>query len=360
MIDDSVCEADVINRPVVQAGVEALYASMGRGEHFVLSSRHGLARMLELGGSGATVRAVLGWCIKNYSFLAGLPSVVPIGLRVVAEGPVRVEDSVWTAPVEEFARAGVRPTVLLAENSVDARIFTHAARHFLVSKKLGEIQVRIEDRNGNGSGISTELKNLIQRRTELCLCIADSDRRAPEGKLGINAQQCEDVMKAADWPVDFRTTFGCELENDVPQSALDQVVSTRTQDWLDHRATVQKACGNILPFADLKKGTRPCDMKAFPAGTSEQKFWTDVHTKFAKALPANLACSGSGDCGTVKGCSLLPAAGEGIGAAVLEILERESSHASFKAHKSSENFEAWLELGSAVALHGLAPRPMRV
>lgn len=361
MLNDDIGDAETLSRPMTQAAIESLYISMGRGEHYVLASRSLLHAILNANVNSVNVKAILSWCLQNYVFLAGLPKLMSPGLIVIAEGEIsKLNDTCWQVPIDEIARTGVRPVVLLAENSVDARIFKHAAKHYLISKKLGQNSVSIEDRNGNGSGIAAELQNLLGRRVEWCLCIPDSDRRCPEGTLGVNAQQCEAVAAKADWPMSFRTTSGRELENDIPRTALDNVVAARVADWEQHSQNLAAVCGDILPFADIKKGVRPCDVKGLPVGTKERRYWTSVVDLYANSLPEDERCGGGGQCNDVRGCLLLPPSGEGVGTAVLDLFDRESSHSTYKMHKCSDNFTSWLELGGEVARQGFAPRRMRL
>ena len=361
ILDDSVASDEYLLRADTQAAVENLYVSMGRGEHYVLASRLTLQKMLTANVNSVNVKAIFEWNLRNYAFLAGLPKIVPPGIVVVAEGATsKLEDGRWQMAVGEIARAGVRPVVLLAENSVDARIFRHAAKHYLISQKLGEVNISVEDRNGNGSGIATELRNLLDRRVEWCLCIPDSDRKCPDGAFGVNAQQCGSVADGATWPMSFRTTSGRELENDVPRTALNDVVSARVAHWREHSDLVERVCGAVLPYADIRRGTRPCDVDEFSAGTRERAYWTEVVRLYAEAIPKEEACSRSGECDRVRGCALLPSSGEGVGAAILDMLDRESAHASYKQHKSSSNFDSWLDLGRVVATQGLSPKRMRL
>lgn len=361
VIDDSVVDEEIVEVHSVQLAIEALYCSMGRGEHYVLTSRRVLSQLLKKKLNSRHVEAMLKWSLQNFSFLAGLPRQIPVGLVVVANGPTeRISDGKWQTCAAEIARAGVRPTVLLAENSVDARIFTHAAKHYLLSQDLGSIQVSIEDRNGNGSGIAAELQNLIDRRTEWCLCISDSDLRCPDGSAGINAQQCESVASRASWPVNFRTTIGRELENDLPRTVLNEVVSTRIPTWERHSSLVEDACGVVLPYADIRGGTRPCDVNRFAVGTKERAYWSFVSRNYSKVIPEEEACTKVGECSTARGCTLLPSTGEGIGAAALTIFDGQSVHASYKKYKNASNIESWLELGRTVAIQGLSPKRMRL
>ncbi len=361
-LDECVAADEAMVKPTTIAAFEALYSAMGRGEHYVLASRTVLKKILLRNSNSLSVRAIINWCVQNYSFLAGLTKVVPASMVVVADGPTKkLDETAWQTSTEEIARAGIRPVVLLAENSVDARIFIHAAKHYLLSEKLGTLSLSLEDRNGNGSGIAAELENLIRRKTEWCLCIPDSDRCCPEGGLGINAQQCATVTKAASWPVTYRTTSGRELENDLPRTALDKVAAERVANWRDQTQFLEESCGQaIFAYADIKKGTRPCHIQQFAKGSKERMYWESANERYANSLPESLACPRDGECKDQPACALLPPVGDGVGAAVLEMFENESAHASYKQHKASVNFEAWLELGRTVAKHGLSPKRMRV
>ncbi|WP_241047394.1 hypothetical protein [Achromobacter xylosoxidans] len=361
-LDDSVLSDDAMAKATTIAAVEALFSAMGRGEHYVLASRMALQQILQRNSNSTNVRAIIRWCVQNYSFLAGITQTVPAGIVVVADGPTkRLASEVWQTSVDEVARAGVRPTVLLAENSVDAKIFKHAAKHFLLSKDLGTASINVEERNGNGSGIAAELENLILRRAEWCLCIPDSDRRCPDGNVGINAQQCATVVGTAAWPVNLRTTSGRELENEVPRTALDVVAASRVPDWRDQIRLLTEACEvDVLSYADIKKGTRRCHTRQLPEGSKERIYWEAANEQYANAMLDDESCPRNGECTDRRECTLLPAVGDGVGVAVLQLFDNESPHASYKMHKSSANFASWLELGRTVAAHGLSPKRMRM
>lgn len=343
--------------------VESLTSAMARGEHYILGKRETLRRLIASGQLGRRAIAVLNWIVANYSFVSSLPSKINASITVeyCDAGCERIASDRWRISVAEIARSGVRPVVLLAENSVDAEIYVFAARHYLIDSRFGEVNVNAEPRNGNGSGVAAEFEAIAGRRLEWCLCITDSDLNCPEADYGINSKNTSKVLDRHAWVISHENTISRELENEMPRSVLNEVLSERGIEIYPYMARLMPILPDAFSFSDIKKGERACSFPEYPKGSPMQKYWGAAAQQIQAQYRPEDRCTGEAcDDQRRPGCSVVPECGDGIGARALEILRGKSAQASYREVKNSDNFSSWLKLGGIVAEYSIAPKPMRI
>jgi len=168
----------------------------------------------------------------------------------------------------------VQETILLCENSDDAILYETIAKVYLIWKKFNA-QIVCDRRGGGGNTISSEYINIKQAKKCFCLCIVDSDKIAPDGKLGSTASglfqsdkiapdgklastasglpqsDSTDCIKTQTFILDCR-----EIENLIPNSILSELLSGNSQRLealkiLENPSVVEVRC-----FLDIKEGTR--------------------------------------------------------------------------------------------------------
>jgi hypothetical protein len=187
----------------------------------------------------------------------------------------------------------VQETILLCENSDDAILYETIAKVYLIWKKFNA-QIVCDRRGGGGNTISSEYINIKQAKKCFCLCIVDSDKIAPDGKLGSTASglfqsdkiapdgklgstasglpqsdkiapdgklgstasglpqsDSTDCIKTQTFILDCR-----EIENLIPNSILSELLSGNLQRLEALKILESISVVEVRSFLDIKEGTR--------------------------------------------------------------------------------------------------------
>ena len=149
----------------------------------------------------------------------------------------------------------VQETILLCENSDDAILYETIAKVYLIWKKFNA-QIVCDRRGGGGNTISSEYINIKQAKRCFCLCIVDSDKIAPDGKLGSTASglpqsDSTDCIKTQTFILDCR-----EIENLIPNSILSELLSGNSQRLEALKILESPSVVEVRCFLDIKEGTR--------------------------------------------------------------------------------------------------------
>ena len=146
----------------------------------------------------------------------------------------------------------VQETILLCENLEDAVLYETIAKVYLIWNNINA-QIVCDRRGGGGSTTSKEYINIQQAKKCFCLCIVDSDKIAPDGKLGGTAsglpQSDSTCINTQAFILDCR-----ESENLIPNSILSELLLNLQRrealDILKSPSVVEVRC-----FLDIKEGT---------------------------------------------------------------------------------------------------------
>lgn len=361
-IDESFTEVDLHTNAICRDAIEAACVAAARGQHYFFGPRAVLRAISEFTGFSKTAKGLLSDIIDQYSFLAGLANRLTyrIDMRHDLNVVERISDTHWAVPASQIADHGVRPTVLLAENSRDADIYINAAKHFQINDKLSDVQICIEPRNGNGAGISAELDRISTRPAEWCLCVTDSDIEFPGGERGIIAKACSRVVERQPHAVTRHiATTGRELENAIPVNLLAEVVErTHAAEWQRYVDCQEKIGGDALQFADLKNGLKICQLLSKNNNAPERIYWINK----LKDHYRDLECIENNNCGQPQNsrCVVFNGFGDRTAEHVQENMLNSSPRKIFNSAKSSRNFDDWLALGRHVFFAAAAPKRLRV
>ena len=117
----------------------------------------------------------------------------------------------------------VQPTILLAENLVDASILENMVR--AVREFDPTLGIPIRSRHLLGGGQTTAaVFNELATRDVLCACVVDSDRRCPLGPAGNTAKALQDGNDLTRFPMaSVVQTIGMDLENTLPDLFFEEV-----------------------------------------------------------------------------------------------------------------------------------------
>jgi hypothetical protein len=154
--------------------------------------------------------------------------------------------------------AKVQQTVLLCENEQDAIFYEKIARVYLVWKDMKFIQLKYSPRGGGGSSIAPQYARIQEEKQNICLCIADSDKIAPNGDLGETAKQIKDDPKCIITELFILDLH--EIENLIPNSILNNLCSGNNSDRQKALAILEaiekSPVKDLRKFLDIKNGTR--------------------------------------------------------------------------------------------------------
>jgi hypothetical protein len=116
------------------------------------------------------------------------------------------------------------------------------------------VPIVCEPRGGGGNTISSEYINIQKLKKRFCLCIVDSDKIAPDGKLGSTALRLRKsdptCIKTQTFILDCR-----EIENLIPNSILSKLCSGDPQ-RLEALKILESSSVEVRCFLDIKEGTR--------------------------------------------------------------------------------------------------------
>lgn len=361
-LSDAFNDVDFSIDAISRAAVDTICQSVARGEHFLLANRKLAIRLSNDAALSRTTRGVMEWLRSEYTFIKGLLNgfkcrveVCPTAARFERQPNLQE----WVIPAKHVAEFGIRPTILLAENSHDGDVYCFAAKHYMIEAKLQGVQLRIEPRNGNGAGISQELSRIAKEKIEFCLCITDSDRLAPTCEPGEIARACARVMKDSHSVIHHTFAESRELENTIPDTLFKQVAEdTRPDVWDEFQERLLVVSGEAARFADLKNGVPLCSIFKFAKTSPQRTYWLQQATE---VFPGS-DCLEEERCDDVENCkcSILPGFGENIAKGVRERLGGCSSHESYRTAKTAANIDDWMMLGQAVLEAGAAPPRMRL
>lgn len=367
ILSDSFFDIDFERNVIARTAIETICQSVSRGEHFVFSSRKLAVKLAANSVISKTARGIMEWLRSEYTYIAGLVDKFRYRVEVcaVVERLERTRGATqWKVPIKHIADYGVRPTVLLAENTLDGEFYRHAANHFLLQSDFGKTKLKIELQNGNGAGISKELERLAREATAFCLCVSDSDKQSPDCGCGKNSRDCNGVEEGTSWVVHHISTFGRELENTIPRNLFAEIAEENSKDeWDDLTARRNLIDRRSLNFADLKDGLTLEKVFSYVDKSPYKIFWVEQAGKMRGEFK-NIKddCLGAGECRSKNdcGCVVIPRFGAKVAGNILDKMTKRTPHESYARSKKSENIDEWLELGWEVLQAGVAPPRMRL
>lgn len=190
------------------------------------------------------------------------------------ESPIRNGKFEWEIPFDSFSNhATANRTILLAEDYIDAALYDIAARHYVIKNKLKGFDVSSRPEAGGGSRIKNVLETIISRAEEACICVTDSDRYSPSDSLSTTAKDCSNSALNSKWPAIHVATDARELENILPRKFVEEVIDQHQEKEWQTIDSLAKESAPILPYIDIKEGTRMHWIFNLPNGSPNRIFW---------------------------------------------------------------------------------------
>lgn len=364
-LDESVLSADLSLDVDACQGIGAIFDSVFRGEHYAIGSRKTLNTLAQSTFLSAATKAVISTVYSNLSTTGAIAESINTRLEIThgaGSEPVIKSANVWVVPLRYVGINGLRKTVLLAENLLDARAFEHAAQHYQVSNQISG-RICLEKILGGGSTTPDVLKNLVESEKRLCLCITDSDRFCPDDDMDLTAKKCRKIAKGKAAIANHIDLIVREIENAIPLVLLGEAVPpTHQKQWDWHVNRLIALHPEAHRYCDMKLGTTRRKIYSYPADSQRKVFWESVENTLTSsaALKQNYHV---GECPKSPNehceCYVTYGFGENLLSKMLEYLDSKSPHASEKQTRNDPLRELWMEIGKWVYEWACAPKPMR-
>jgi hypothetical protein len=266
----------------------------------------------------------------------------------------------------------VQKAILLCEHSSDTALYEAIAKAFLVWMNQARTQLAYEPRGGGGSSIFVEYANIQRTGERMCLCIVDSDRKAPNSSLGDTATTIQSHSNPNNLITQLSILDAREAENLIPHQILSEIAQGNRErlEFLTILESIQNSNGReVRKFIDIKEGTFLREI--INSGDSSIKlFWqANIFTIPSSLAVTNSWCWTNWQCEQHQqaknknpqscpcNCIIVPHFGRNTLENTTEWLERKSPHEV--ARKVDQYLRSdWEKLGQIIVDWGLAERPL--
>lgn len=247
--------------------------------------------------------------------------------------------------------------ILLAENLSDCFFYEQVGYAWGARQGAGTFRLELDLVQGGGSATAGQYA-YFQAQCRPCLCILDSDRRAPGAAVGTTAQRALD-SDSSDCPLTavFVLTVR-EIENLVPSRIMWELVDSgalqRPAVTSVTSIEASTAC-ELRLYADLKEGQALCSLMGISIdSTGEVDYWRH-HSGALSQLPhCSADCSRDWRCDQERcACEVVASLGGTLLQSALAHMGRLSPHKVDEAVGPVERSE-WNRVGQTVFSWGLA------
>ncbi|MCH5281846.1 MAG: hypothetical protein J1E61_10295 [Lachnospiraceae bacterium] len=151
-------------------------------------------------------------------------------------------------------------TIMITENQDEISFYKIIGHYYMNQKKIGNISIDFDERNGGGSTIAPTLEKVISEGERTCLCIVDSDKKYSSASNGSTMENVKKVIKNLD-----QTYFEVllleihEIENLIPISILENIVksnnlSEQGLSFMKYLISINSQGESPVFYFDVKKG----------------------------------------------------------------------------------------------------------
>lgn len=242
------------------------------GDHVLYGARSYLAALVQGGFVEGRGRDFINWISQRLTqdgrAIESLPKV-----RVSAD---YCESSIvggeWNIPLFFLAsRDALRVPFLLAENIRDSRMYIKFANAWL-EEKLSSYILRMTPVHGGGDTTGEVFSVYIKDGFPAVYCVVDSDKKHSEDSLGQTAKGCKAALRnQSGWHHRLDVLHSRELENIMPSSLRESVLSGMSRDHYDSHLLLCSLPEEVMIYLCLKQGDSLCrfymkgDLKAYDA-----------------------------------------------------------------------------------------------
>ncbi len=368
------------DKPETIPALENLANAVREGKHLVISDRETLKIITQCQDLSKTTRVIYNMLYNDFLQLKPYLSFVTRYIEITDLLEPTLSSlsgkEVIQVPLRFFENTeSIQKTILLCENIRDTSFYRTIARVYVIWKWKNtniknNISLEFEPKGGGGNTINIEYDNIQKTTKRFCLCILDSDRISPEGKLGSTAALIASIDQNQNSQF-FRTKVFIldvhEIENLIPNSILLEICSGNQQreEAMKRIKTLQEIRGSqIKHFLDIKEGTLM--YKIFNSTNPKDKLFWESHVLEINTILKciNDDCLADWKCKTKNPknhckCQISLGFGEHTLDNTIEYLEKIEPHKIAKEFNNDMKPE-WEKIGRVVVDFCIAHSPIRV
>lgn len=208
--------------------LELVAISYREGNHLVFAEPSIAVGLLDLIAQRSELASALLVRVKNrYPQVAALANKVKVKLIVGAFNSAAVEATESCRrikyPAADVTSNIIQKSIVLVENLEDINFYRWVAGAVLKDTDYSGIPLAIEGYPGGGNTTAEAYKNIKENTSRLCLCIVDSDIRAPGLSPGETAKKVQRHDRDAPNPRACHLVIdACSVENFVPFEVFEQ------------------------------------------------------------------------------------------------------------------------------------------
>lgn len=212
--------------------------------------------------------------------------------------------SVITLRASHFRRlSAASAAVILGENVRDARLMLEMARVYASSKRMPEVKLRCRLAGGGGTTTADSFRG-YREESRLCLCVVDSDRKAPEGEMGTTAVEVLGEVEA-DSPWAAVVILECrEAENTLPTEIVAKAVRDNHQHMqrVPMLSKLDRSVAGVFvrSYCNLKRGTQLKNVLSFD--DAARASWLRTIPLLTSLEEVNIECVNSVICLNPDNC----------------------------------------------------------
>lgn len=342
------------NKPlprVFEIAIARLLEAYSDGQHVVLINRQ-TCKLIESAGVFSSEQIGAAQKIRNrYADYGSLPAKLPKYCIVTATGtqPSQAAHG-WDVPLHWLATNPLSRSCLLCEDLHDTEVFIGAGEDFLVREGLRSFELRAEPIAGGGGNTHRVLQQVALNDQRPCVCIVDSDRKAPIEGPGPTAAPCVSVNGSGVFLV--LLTDSRMIENAIPWRLIDRARAARSPLPSSELTSAEQRHPLSSRYMNFKRGICGFEISQMtPIAT--KVYWQAAAT----ALAGTPTCCPAGACNAAQESACKYRVHRGYGGSLLSDVaawlkaNREPSRSN--QYIPSPNDSDWKHIGASVAAMAL-------
>lgn len=341
-------------------GIQNLLLAVRRGEHALVAPILALEHLARNPALGDRERATAKYLLNRRSELFQLERLVDLKVRVHARnlGPkLSRSGSAWELSAGELAKKFTNKVAILAENMVDADLYSLAGKHYLIQQRVNGVSISTLQRGGGGSQLDVELCASL-KAGQPTIAVSDGDKNYPGQLMSDVAYRCSELVESC-LGVGWHFSIDCyAAENLLPINLYLEVCK--------HEGRHEEV-GRLIHIDSF--GEKPSDYFNLKSGLSlrqifnfldesKRQYWLALAAKMNHGSYRFDTCLESSRCmETPCKCVLSEGFGEGALRLIRDWAFERSPHQS---HSFLKNSQKWLDLGKLIFEVGLALPQQRI
>ncbi|MDX2354887.1 hypothetical protein [Stutzerimonas xanthomarina] len=239
--------------------LELIAISYREGNHLVFAEPSITIELLGLVANRSELATALLLRVKNkHPQTATIANNVKVKLLIGSFDSAYVEETkncrIIKYPATALTSNTVQKTIILVENLTDIKFYKWIANTILANTSCKGVSLAIEGYPGGGNTTAEAYENIKENTSRLCLCIVDSDIRAPGLSPGDTAKKVRKHDRSTPSPrVNHHIIDSCSIENLIPFAFFehawkeDRILTNRLDIYRPHYRS------NHWKYLQLKK-----------------------------------------------------------------------------------------------------------